>query len=86
MNWELVPILVVIVLVGLFWPAFARWHRARKRAIDVQLLWPICVEKAPDMDHAKAAFALHVLHDSAWTKDFTERELIAYIDRIDQMT
>lgn len=42
------------------------WH-ARQRAVDLQILWPICREQAPDLDHAKAAFAVHAFNDEAWT-------------------
>lgn len=41
------------------------WH-SRQRAIDLQILWPSCKKLAPDMTHAKAAFALHAFHDRAW--------------------
>lgn len=39
---------------------------ARCRAIDLQILWPLCVEQARDLDHAKAAFAVHAFNDPAW--------------------
>lgn len=43
------------------------WWNARRRAIDLEILWPICKEKAKDLDHAKAAFAVHAFNDPAWT-------------------
>lgn len=43
-----------------------RWWHARQRAIDMQLLWPQCRALAEDLDHAKAAFAVHVFNDPAW--------------------
>jgi hypothetical protein len=43
----------------------AKWH-ARCRAIDLQLLWPTCCDLAIDLDHAKAAFAVHAFADPAW--------------------
>ncbi len=42
------------------------WWHARQRKIDLNILWPSCKELAPDMDHAKAAFAVHAFHDRAW--------------------
>jgi hypothetical protein len=42
-----------------------KWH-ARQRAIDLEILWPICCEQAEDLDHAKAAFAVHAFNDEAW--------------------
>lgn len=50
-----------------------RWWRARQRAIDLQLLWPVCKREAlarfgeaEALDYAKAAFAVHAFHDEAW--------------------
>lgn len=42
-----------------------KWHE-RQRAVDLQLLWPSCKKQAPDLDHAKAAFAWHAFRDKAW--------------------
>ena len=43
-----------------------KWWNARQRAIDIEILWPICVENAPDIDQARAAFAVHAFNDPAW--------------------
>ena len=48
------------------WRAFMRHYNARRRAIDIDILWPTCVAFAQDLDHAKAAFAVHAFHDDAW--------------------
>ena len=40
--------------------------RERQRSIDLRILWPSCKEQAVDLDHAKAAFAMHAFHDPAW--------------------
>ena len=57
-----------------------RQWRARQRAIDIQILWPACVREAKgNMDVAKAAFALHCYHDSAWS-DLKQDELYTLID------
>jgi hypothetical protein len=42
-----------------------KWH-ARQRAIDLQILWPVCCDLAISIDHAKAAFATHAFADPAW--------------------
>lgn len=42
------------------------WWHARQRKIDMDILWPVCVEQACDLDHAKAAFAMHAFNDEAW--------------------
>lgn len=46
----------------------AKWWAARQRAVDLLTLWPACVEHAPDLDHAKAAFAAHAFNDPAWMR------------------
>ena len=43
----------------------ALWY-ARLRNIDMQVLWPSCLAQARDLDHAKAAFAVHAFNDPAW--------------------
>jgi hypothetical protein len=40
--------------------------RNRQREVDLEILWPSCKEQAVDLDHAKAAFAMHAFHDRAW--------------------
>ena len=42
------------------------WWHSRQRKIDMEILWPICVEQANDLDHAKMAFAVHAFNDPAW--------------------
>lgn len=43
-------------------------------------LWPACKEHAKDLNHAKAAFYMHASNDSAWTEDYSEAELISFVD------
>jgi hypothetical protein len=50
-----------------------RWWWRRQRAIDLQILWPICKEKARSLDHARAAFAVHAFTDPAWVGEYGER-------------
>jgi hypothetical protein len=54
------------------------WHR-RQRSIDMQILWPSCRDLAPDLDHAKAAFAVHAYRDRAWL-ELGEDEIARVID------
>jgi hypothetical protein len=42
------------------------WWHARQRAIDLAVLWPSCRDQTDDLDHARAAFAMHAFHDKAW--------------------
>lgn len=42
------------------------YWRTRQRTLDLQILWPQCLAFAPDLDHAKAAFAMHAFNDHAW--------------------
>jgi hypothetical protein len=53
-----------------------------KKARQVDILWPACKSHTPDLDHAKAAFFFHVVHDPAWTDHYTERELFDYVDKL----
>jgi hypothetical protein len=55
-----------------------RWH-ARQRTIDLDILWPSCKNLAPDLDHAKAAFAVHAYHDPAWL-ELGEDAIYDFID------
>lgn len=56
------------------------WH-AQQRKIDMQVLWPTCVEQARDLNHAKAAFAAHAFNDPAW--EFLGRDAIRdFIDNL----
>ena len=48
------------------WTRITGWWRACQRRIDIEILWPICVQETNDLDHAKAAFAVHAFHDPAW--------------------
>ena len=42
------------------------WQK-RQRKLDVEMLWPICLEKAAgDQERALYAFMIHVKQDPAW--------------------
>jgi hypothetical protein len=58
-----------------------RWWYARMRRIDLEILWPTCKREAGDLDHAKAAFAVHAFNDNAWLS-LGQDELMAAIDEL----
>jgi hypothetical protein len=58
------------------------WWQRRQRAIDLDILWPICCANAPDLDHAKAAFAVHAVNDPAWLA-LGDDEMMDIIDRLE---
>jgi hypothetical protein len=58
------------------------WLDMCRRRIDVQILWKICMEEARDLDHAKAAFMLHVMNDPAWRDHFSEAELCRMVNEL----
>ncbi|HEX5211637.1 MAG TPA: hypothetical protein VFW22_07880 [Pseudolabrys sp.] len=58
-----------------------KW-RAHQRAIDLEILWPVCRKQASDLDHAKAAFAVHAFHDPAWL-NLGEEEIIRRIEALE---
>jgi hypothetical protein len=59
-----------------------RMWRVRQRSTDLDILWPACKSKAPDLNMAKMAFAYHALHDTAWTDDMTRDEIYAFIEAL----
>lgn len=58
------------------------WWWARQRAIDLRILWPQCKQLAPDMDRAKAAFAVHAYHDPAWVEFYGRDRLYTIIEEL----
>jgi hypothetical protein len=48
----------------------------------MDILWPICLKGANDLDHAKAAFAVHCFHDPAW-QELGEDGIFNFIDRLE---
>jgi hypothetical protein len=63
------------------WHLIASWWRARQRRIDIEILWPLCARGANDLDHAKAAFAVHAFNDPAWA-ELGEDRIFAVIDAL----
>jgi hypothetical protein len=62
------------------WP-FKIWREAQRR-VDLTTLWPECKKYSHDLEHAKAAFYYHAVRDPAWTRDYTETELIDFVDEL----
>jgi hypothetical protein len=58
------------------------WWRARQRNLDLVILWPICKQGANDLDHARAAFAVHAFNDPAWLC-LGEDAIFEFIDRLE---
>jgi hypothetical protein len=57
-----------------------RWINAGRRRLDLQILWPLCKQKAfGDLDTAKAVFAVHAFHDPAWLA-LPHDEIVKIID------
>lgn len=47
-----------------------RYWWALQRDVDLQILWPECKRQAPNIDQAKAAFAVHAFNDPAWVRAY----------------
>lgn len=58
-----------------------RRRQARQRALDLKILWPSCRDLAPDLDHARAIFAVHAFNDPAWLY-LGESEIVRIIDTL----
>jgi hypothetical protein len=58
------------------------WWYAKQRAIDMDILWPTCLKQAPDLNHAKAAFAYHCFTDPAWLV-LSDKEIVEFIDSLE---
>lgn len=64
------------------WALIVAWWRARQRQVDIEMLWPICLREAGDLDRARTAFAVHAMSDPAWTC-LGEDAVIAFIERLE---
>jgi hypothetical protein len=64
------------------WALIRTWWRARQRAVDIDVLWPILLREAGDLDRAKAAFAFHAMNDPAWLC-LGEERIIAFVDKLE---
>ena len=41
-------------------------YNHQRREIDIEILWPLCKQYAPDLATARLRFALHAINDPAW--------------------
>lgn len=57
--------------------------RAILRKHDLEILWPAFKKHAQTLDQAKAGFMIHASNDPAWTTDYTEEELVSFIDKLE---
>jgi hypothetical protein len=56
-------------------------YNHRRRQLDIKILWPVCRHYADNLDHAKAAFALHAFADPAW-KSLKHEEILRRIEAL----
>ncbi len=59
------------------------WWWQRQRNIDLNVLWPVCKEQAPDLERARAAFAAYAFQDPAWISYYGRDRLIKFIDHLE---
>ena len=52
-----------------------RWFDKRRRKMDVEILWRVCLEVGGNRDTAKKVFYWHVMSDPVWTDYYSEDEL-----------
>lgn len=57
------------------------WWNRRRRAIDIDLLWPSFVRQAKDLDQAKQGFFIHTQMDDAWS-DLSHAETFDIIESL----
>lgn len=59
----------------------SRW-RLHCRHADIVVLWPIIKSYSDSIEHARVAFLLHAIGDSAWS-DLDNAEMHAIIDTLE---
>jgi hypothetical protein len=42
------------------------WRYARRRRLDLEILWPCLVDEAQSLDDARVRFAIHAYNTPAW--------------------
>jgi hypothetical protein len=45
-------------------------------------LWPACKEHAVSLDDARMAMYMHITNDTAWTTDYSEGDLIDFVEHL----
>ncbi len=66
-----------------FWVKVRDIWWQRQRDTDLNILWPACKEQTPDIEIAKAMFALHVFKDSAWIEFYGKEKLLNFIEKLE---
>ena len=56
---------------------------ARRRRVDMEVLWPAFCENARSIHQARAGFAMHVFNDHAWTRHYSQDELKELISSLE---
>jgi hypothetical protein len=64
-----------------YWRASHRAYNARRRELDIKLLWPSCKSQAPNMQRAREAFRMHTILDAAWI-DLSDDEINSIVDAL----
>jgi hypothetical protein len=59
------------------------WWFARQRRLDLEVLWPSIQQEAPDLETARAMFAIHAYRDPAWLV-LSDEELFAAMEGLTQ--
>jgi|HubBroStandDraft_4_1064222.scaffolds.fasta_scaffold638379_2 hypothetical protein len=58
-----------------------RKFNARRRNLDLEILWPACRDNAPNIKRAKEVFYMHAMMDEAWL-ELGRDEIIRAIERL----
>lgn len=68
-------------IIGRFWNNLLSRYYSRQRKIDLQILWPVCLDQAMTLAQAKAIFAAHAYKDPAWLV-LGEKQIFEIIDKL----
>jgi hypothetical protein len=63
------------------WALIRELYYRRLRRLDMEILWPSMLRDAKNLDHAKAAFAVHAMNDPAWLI-LGEDAIVAFIESL----
>ena len=56
-------------------------HAARRRQLDINILWPVIRDRAQTLDMARDAFVVHVSIDDAW-KGVSLSEIVRTVEKL----
>ena len=66
-----------------FWAKVRDVWWQRQRNTDLNILWPACKAQTPDIEIAKAMFALHAFKDPCWIEFYGKEKLIDFVDKLE---